>query len=369
MKALSPGVAVEIDQAGKAEWHDLIQQFEDASIYQTWSYGELSWGKKNLSHLVLRKDGKIIAATQVRIARLAGVGPGMAYVMSGPLWRCRDGEQCPDHFRQAVRALYNEYAGRRKLMLRIRPHELEESQAEGGPLRTVLEDEGVKWRRTRYRTIILDLSPSLEELHKRLASDWRRNLKHAINNNLEIVKGSGDDLYGMFLGLYREMLARKSFTPGVDVDVFREVQKDLPESLKMRIWIAKFEGKPVSSLLFSRIGNWGECIMGGSSDTGLKLRATYLLMWKTLESLKAHGLRYCDLGGINPEQNPSVYQFKSGLRGKEVHELGHFEACMSPLSALTVRVGEGARAGAGALRQALANWRSARERDPAAQGH
>jgi len=340
MKALSPGVAVEIDRIGKAEWHALLQQFEDASIYQTWSYGELSWGKKYLSHLLLRKDGEIIAAAQVRIARIAGVGPGMAYVMSGPLWRRRNGEYCPDHFRQAVRALSNEYAGRRKLALRVRPHELDELLAEDTPLRVMLEEEGVKWSGIRYRTIIMDLSPSLEELHKRLTGDWRRNLKHAINNNLEIVKGSGDDLYGGFIDLYREMLARKSFTPGVDIDVFREVQRDLPESLKMRIWIAKFNGAPVSSLLFTRIGDRGECIIGASNDAGLRLRATYLLMWKTLESLKAHGLRYCDLGGINPEQNPSVYHFKSGLRGEEVHELGCFEACMSPLSASTVSVGE-----------------------------
>lgn len=55
MKTLDPGYDVEIDQVEKTEWSKLVQRFDDATIYQTWSYGLVRWGEKNLSHLVLKK--------------------------------------------------------------------------------------------------------------------------------------------------------------------------------------------------------------------------------------------------------------------------------------------------------------------------
>ena len=38
------------------------------------------------------------------------------------------------------------------------------------------------------------------------------------------------------------------------------------------------------------------------------------------------GMKYYDLGGIDPENNASVYRFKSRMGGQEVHHIGAFEA-------------------------------------------
>ena len=44
MKTLAEGYTVKIDQISKDEWSELLPRFDDATIYQTWSYGAVRWG-------------------------------------------------------------------------------------------------------------------------------------------------------------------------------------------------------------------------------------------------------------------------------------------------------------------------------------
>ena len=48
---VDPAWQVEVDRATPADWSAMLDLFEDANLYQTWSYGEVRWGGKNLSHL------------------------------------------------------------------------------------------------------------------------------------------------------------------------------------------------------------------------------------------------------------------------------------------------------------------------------
>jgi hypothetical protein len=51
----------EVDLISKDDWSKLLMEFEDANIFQTWEYGSEHWGENNLSHLTLKKNGKIVA--------------------------------------------------------------------------------------------------------------------------------------------------------------------------------------------------------------------------------------------------------------------------------------------------------------------
>ena len=63
---LDPVWQVEVDRATPAEWSSMLDLFADANLYQTWSYGAVRWGRKNLSQLVLKRDGEVLwdGATQ-----------------------------------------------------------------------------------------------------------------------------------------------------------------------------------------------------------------------------------------------------------------------------------------------------------------
>src|ERR1019366_1943452 len=116
MQQLDPGYSAEVDTVDEATWHQLLKGFADANIYQTWPYAQVICGRRNMSHLVLRKDGAVAAIAQARIKKVPFINIGIAYVHWGPLWRRGTGESDVDTFRQAVRALRNEFACQRGLV-------------------------------------------------------------------------------------------------------------------------------------------------------------------------------------------------------------------------------------------------------------
>src|SRR5690349_14718338 len=79
----------EVDRVTQAEWSQLLELFEDANIYQTWSYGAIRWGARNLSHIVLKRDDEVVAIAQLRIVRPGNLGFGIAYLRWGPMFHRR----------------------------------------------------------------------------------------------------------------------------------------------------------------------------------------------------------------------------------------------------------------------------------------
>lgn len=355
MKTLAEGYTVKIDQISKDEWSELLPRFDDATIYQTWSYGAVRWGEDNLSHVVLRKDGEVVAAGQSRIIKIPIVGSGIAYIIFGPLWRLHGRQKDVEIFQQMLRALYMEYVINRALLLRIIPNEIGDSS---DALRSILQGEGLKWRQSisSYRTFLIDLSLSLGELRKSLDQNWRNRLNRAERNRLTVEEGIGDDIYGVFSNIYKEMRERKKFSEFVDINKIRAVNKDLHDHLKMVIMLCKFETKPVSALVCSAIGDSGIYFLGATNEEGRKLQASYLLQWRMIEWLKACGYRWYDLGGIDRKNNPGTYHFKAGLSGRsgrEVQYLGQFDGFRSLTSFFLVKLGDQLRAFSHRRRYAL----------------
>jgi lipid II:glycine glycyltransferase (peptidoglycan interpeptide bridge formation enzyme) len=341
--ALNHGLQVEIDNVSRDDWTYLLEQFGDATIYQSWAYGSVRWGKNSLSHLVIKRDREVIALSQVAIKKVPGIGAGIAYVPWGPIWRKRKNPTDIEVLRQAIICLREEYLRKRGLFLRISPEVIDD---QNNSVARLFEGQGFScnFSTPRYRTLLLDLAPPVNELRANLNQKWRNQLNQAERNRLEIVEGTSDELYRAFLGLQREMQGRKKYVPGVDYDEFGVIQRELPDSLKMNIMICKCEGEPVSSAVFSAIGDTGIYLLGATGDKGMKVKGSYLLQWRVVQRLKEIGCRWYDLGGINPQKNQGVYHFKAGLSGKDLNHIGQFEACTNFLSALVVRSGESARA-------------------------
>lgn len=335
MKVASENLAVSIDQISKAQWDKLLPEFDDASIYQTWSYGAVRWGDRQLSHLIIEANGCIIAAAQLRVIKVPFIKAGIAYLSWGPLWRRKGRPIDPDVFRRILDALKEEYAIRRGLLLRIRPNIVEEGSEE---IVAVLHRAGFR-KNTKvesYRTLMLDLSPDIAEIRKSLDQKWRNQLNRAERNDLKIIEGSGDELYEAFLQLQQEMHDRKRYVPGVNYNEFRNIQRDLSEPLKMKIFICEYEGKNGAAAIGSTIGERGIYLLGATGNEGMKMKGAYLLQWRFLQVLKETGCKSYDLGGIDPDGNPGVYHFKSGISRREMSHVGQFELCRSVLSRLIV---------------------------------
>lgn len=342
MRDLAPGCTSEVDTVDKETWCRILEQFDDANIYQTPSYAAVTCGWRNMSHLVLRKHGHVVAAAQARIAKLPFINAGIAYVRWGPLLRRRATEPDVDTFRQAIRALRNEFVCKRGLVLRLFPILFDDVSPS---FSAVLAEEGFSLvgEEPRGRTILLDLNPSLDELRESMGGNWKRNLKAAERNGLEIIEGTEDELFKRFIHIYKEMVSRKKFVEPNDINQFRLIQAQLPEQFKMKIMLCKSGTDICAGLVWSAMGTTGIELFAATSNSGMQSRGSYLLRWKLVGILKHNRFAVYDLNGINPARNPGTYKFKSDLarkHGKDVCYLGRFDSYANVLSNSCVACGD-----------------------------
>ena len=349
---LDPVWQVEVDRATPAEWSRMLDLFDDANLYQTWPYGAVRWGRKNLSHLVLRRNGEVLGMAQLRIVRPTRFNFGMAYLRWGPLCHRRGRELDAEAALCIARALQEEYVCKRRLLLQILPNAFV-----GSPRGVLFQSafsgftQELRTSANLYRTFILDLAPPLEQLRRNLDAKWRNKLAQSEKKGLKVVAGSGTEEYRTFCRMYNQMWKRKAFETTVDVEEFGRLQEDLPEAHRMRILICEQDGVPVAGLVASAMGDSAIYLLGATSDDGLNAKGAYLLQWTLIQWLKENGYKWYDLGGIDPEGNPGVYSFKRGLSGTDVSQLTPLVACNSVVSSAIVRASLAAH-------RVVSNWRT-----------
>jgi lipid II:glycine glycyltransferase (peptidoglycan interpeptide bridge formation enzyme) len=264
----------------------------------------------------------------LRIVKGRVLNPGFAYARWGPLWK-RDGidlQERRQNLCAMVQALAEEYSGKRNLILKVLPHVHEDDESKAEVKQAFKEQGFVKDRTFEDRTILIDLSRDLDILRANLQQGWRRNLKKAEKNHIEVTEGTQGEHLAVFRNLYGKMLRRKNYIPSVDLEQYIEMQKTLKR--KMLTFIAHHDASPCSGAIVSFLGNTAIYLFGATDDRAIQLNASYLVHWKIMERLKEMGASWYDLNGANPERNPDMYRFKDGLGGKERREvsfIGRFD--------------------------------------------
>jgi lipid II:glycine glycyltransferase (peptidoglycan interpeptide bridge formation enzyme) len=325
---LVPDYSAEFRHIPRQEWNELLAQFSDASLYQTWDYDAVRCGEGNLRHVVLKHGDEIVAVAQARIAGMPGLRLGAAYIRWGPVWRRHGHAEDVNTLRMALRALRNEFVCRRGLFLRIYPLAFTGGV---GPLPDLFAEENYipTLNEAPQQTILLNVENPLIDIRKGFEQKWRNCLNHAERNSLEISQGTADALFEDFIPLYRDMVARKKFTESNDINEFKRIQASLPEACKMRIFLCRENGTLTGGAICSAMGKSGLYLFGATNDLGLKNKGAYLLQWHALQWLKDQGCKNYNLNGINRTTNPGSYHFKSGLAGRyaqEIYYLGRFDS-------------------------------------------
>jgi lipid II:glycine glycyltransferase (peptidoglycan interpeptide bridge formation enzyme) len=198
-----------------------------------------------------------------------------------------------------------------------------------------------------------------ETLRKGLDQKWRNQLNASERNGLVVVEGTSDDLFDRFAGIYHELLDRKRFETTVDIEEFRRIQRALPEPLKMTLMLCEKDGRLMSGLVASAMGDTGIYLLGATSAEGMKSKGSYLLQWRMMQRFKERGCRWYDLGGINPDKNPGVYHFKQGFGGHEALHWNRLELSGSWRSSLCVSAGERMKSALQSLTARLASIKAA----------
>ncbi|MBL9129073.1 MAG: peptidoglycan bridge formation glycyltransferase FemA/FemB family protein, partial [Verrucomicrobiales bacterium] len=323
------------------QWHDILDRFDDSSVYQTRAFGEACWNPRQLSHFVLRRGGEVLAAAQVRLVTVPVLRRGVAYVRWGPMFRRKGAAAAPEIFAAAMASLRDTYVRRKGLLLRVIPNVYT-----GEPIETrareILANEGFAPVPdiSPYHTHRVRLTESVETLRKNLSQRWRSKLKNAEQSGYTITRSDSNEDYARFLGAYDEMMERKRFETTVDVREFAEMQRRLLPGTRLQVFLCEKDGQLLNALVVAAAGDTGIYLLAATSNAGLNGNGAFLLQWTAIQWLKESGRTHYDLGGVNPDANPGVYQFKSGMGGDDVRQLGQFQSAAAPLSRWIVTAAE-----------------------------
>ncbi len=305
------GFVIEIDKTSESNWNHVLEHFDDANIWQTWSYGAVKFGEGNLSHIVLKRHGQIVAAAQLALLPIPVIRKRIAYIKYGPMRRLRGQAPNADVDLTMLRAIIETYVERKRFVLRFMPRVLAGGEYD---LPALLREVEIPWRhRASGGTFLIDLSPTAEEQMAGLRKSWRAVLTKARKRGLKVVELGAEAGVDALLNLYNEMLARKKFTDQSEIALLPELQAKLPGAFKFKI-AACLDDDRISALnVYSIIGDTGISLYGATDQRGRENGSSYLLDWWVLNRLKEKGMKWYDLGGAG---DPKVNVYKRGLAGK-----------------------------------------------------
>lgn len=317
-------------------WDKVILQFNDSSIYQTWSYGSIRWGENSLKHIVLYKNNELIAATQIRMVNIFSDKYGIAYISNGPMWKKKYRSHHLEYLYTILLALYIELQIKRKMFVRVIPNEIYDNEEK---IQIILEKLNfhINYSVRNYETILIDLRMDLEKLLYNQKKRWRKNLNRANKFDIKLLYNNDKNTFSTFMKLYKEMKVRKGFHSPYDVNDFLEINNQLPDKLKFKTIIAYYNNIPASAIVWSEIGETAVILFSATGSIGMKIYSSYLIRWNMLKKAKTSGMKFLDQGGIDKEKNPNGYSYKRGFGGREISHVGVFDSQNKNFSCLTFR--------------------------------
>jgi len=295
-------------------WYDVAKRFADWGYRHSHAFN-VQCGKQQhtaVEHVEISDGGEAIGLASARIKRLPLIGVGIAYVGGGPLTRTSASLDVAALAR-CLEALRREYVLKRGLVLRVSPPLA--PQDEIGLATSTYLAAGFKPTpmATVYRTMLLDLSPSIEQITSRFSKRWRRQLNKSLKSGFELQIGTSLEMFDQFCDLFEEFIDWKGFEVEHGPRFHREVHKALPEDARYFILLARQADKLAGGVVLARTGDTAVYVLGATNPAMRDARPGHYLHFRATELLKEKGLRYYDLGGINPENNPGVYEFKAGM--------------------------------------------------------
>lgn len=177
-------------------------------------------------------------------------------------------------------------------------------------------------------TAIIDLSKSEEELLATMSDSTRYNVRNVERKGVKVRKGNTKDIE-TFEKLLRETAKRHKFTTDTHIDYYRKQYEALNKEGMMEVLVAEFEEEPLAISLVTFFGDTTTYLHAASSLGQPKLRASYLLVWKSMLEGKNHGHKYFDFWGIAPENAPNSHPW-SGVTSFKL-SFGAERVCYAPV--------------------------------------
>ncbi len=171
-----------------------------------------------------------------------------------------------------------------------------------------------------------------DEVLKGMNQLWRRNIKRAAKEGVDVAAGSRDDLKA-FHDLYVHTAERDHFTPrplAYFETMYDALNGDVPTGDRLKVWLARHDGDLVAATLAIRVGEHSWYSYGASSTEKRDVRGSNAVQWAMIRDALAEGAAVYDLRGITEtldadDAHVGLIQFKVGTGGEAVEYAGEWD--------------------------------------------
>jgi lipid II:glycine glycyltransferase (peptidoglycan interpeptide bridge formation enzyme) len=178
---------------------------------------------------------------------------------------------------------------------------------------------------------------SEDDVLKGMNQQWRRNIKKAAKQGVEVERGAAADLKA-FHELYVHTAGRDHFTPrplAYFETMFEALGAEDPD--RIRLYLARHEGDLVAATIWIRVAAHAWYSYGASSTEKREVRGSNAVQWQMIRDSIAAGASVYDLRGItatldSDDDHVGLIQFKVGTGGEAVEYAGEWDLPLGGLS-------------------------------------
>ncbi|MGB8213685.1 MAG: peptidoglycan bridge formation glycyltransferase FemA/FemB family protein [Anaerolineales bacterium] len=214
---------------------------------------------------------------------------------------------------------------------------------EGQSIQSELMQRGWKFSQDQIQfrnTVLINLSPSDDELLARMKQKTRYNIHLAQKKGVTVRVGKADD-WPLLYRMYAETSVRDGFLireQGYYQTVWRLFAQPSAASHPpfSEPLIAEVGGEPVGAVSLFYFAGQAIYLFGMSRDEHRQKMPNYLLQWEAMRRAKVYGCTIYNLWGAPNEFNEDdalwgVFRFKEGLGGTVLRTLGAWDSTPNPL--------------------------------------
>ena len=289
-----------VDASSRDDWDGFVKSHTEANFLQSWDFYEfhISRGKKVVRRLAY--NGEQIVGAYAGVVETAKRGHYMA-IAGGPILDWKN--------RKLVRVVFNDIREQGKktgcVFVRVRPQlELSDSSLK------LMEELGLK-RAPMYLSVefagVLDLQKSEEEVLAGASQGFRRKLRKAAKNDIEITAETSDKAIREFCRLEKLHAERQKYVAFSSSFLTKQFEA-FRKNDEVIIYTAKKDGKTLAQNFMVFYGPEASYHYGVSSELGTKYSAAPLLHMEAMrEARRRECVRY-NLWGI-VEPNETTHRF------------------------------------------------------------
>ena len=330
-----------IEVAEQQRWDDFVTSHPEANFLQSWDFYEFhkNRGKKIVRRAVVDDKNEIIAA-YAGVVETAKRGTYMA-IAGGPIIDYNDKKLVREIFADIYRA--GKEAG--CVFVRIRP----QLPLSDRSLR-LMQELGLK-KAPMYLSVeyagILNLGKSEEEILAGASQGFRRKLRKAEKNNIEIVANAEKWAIEEFCKLEKKHAERQKYVAFSSSFLTKQFEA-FAKNNEVLIYTAKKDGEILAQNFMIFYGAEASYHYGVSSEAGTRISAAPLLHMAAMDEARRRGCTRYNLWGIVGLEEKShrfygVSEFKRSFGCEELKYTPAHDIVLSPAKYQITKIVEKSR--------------------------